>query len=75
MPKLPIIQPDRAYSCADYFKLNFAPQDILSDFNISLYRQLLTLPSFSGKLNRLADLKSRILESFPCTSLNTQPKY
>jgi hypothetical protein len=36
MPKLPIVQPDRAYSLADYFKLNFAPQDILSYFNIAL---------------------------------------
>jgi hypothetical protein len=72
MPKLPIIQPDRAYSFADYFKLNFAPQDILSYFNVSLDRQLLTSPSCSGKLARLADLKSRILESLPRISLNSE---
>ena len=70
MPKLPIIQPDRAYSFADYFKLNFAPQDILSYFNVALDRQLLTLPSYSGELDRLGDLKSRILESLPRISLN-----
>ncbi|OCQ96696.1 hypothetical protein AMR42_02705 [Limnothrix sp. PR1529] len=72
MPKLPIIQPDRAYSFADYFKLNFAPQDILSYFNVALDRQLLTLPSYSGKLDRLGDLKSRILESLPRISLNSE---
>ncbi|HEY9689559.1 MAG TPA: hypothetical protein V6D46_06155 [Coleofasciculaceae cyanobacterium] len=72
MPKLPIIQPDRAYSFADYFKLNFAPQDILSYFNVSLDRQLLTLPCYSGELDRLTDLKSRISESLPRISLNSE---
>ena len=72
MPKLPIIQPDRAYSFADYFKLNFAPQDILSYFNVALDRQLLTLPCYSGELDRLGDLKSRILESLPRISLNSE---
>ena len=36
MPKPTIIQPDQAYSFADYFKLNFAPQDILAYFGVSL---------------------------------------
>ncbi len=31
MPKV-IIQPDQSYTFADYFKLNFAPQDILAYF-------------------------------------------
>jgi hypothetical protein len=72
MPKLPIIQPDRAYSFADYFKLNFAPRDILSHFQVALDRQLLTLPCFLGELDRLDDLKSRILKSLPRISLNSE---
>ncbi|MCG9884677.1 MAG: hypothetical protein MH825_03700 [Cyanobacteria bacterium] len=72
MPKQPVIQRDRAYSFADYFKLNFAPQDILSYFNVSLERQLLTLPHFPGPLDRLEDLKSRLVESLPRVGLNSE---
>ncbi len=30
MSRTAIIQPDQSYTFADYFKLNFAPQDILA---------------------------------------------
>lgn len=72
MPKQPIIHRDRAYSFADYFKLNFAPQDILSYFNVSLERQFLTLPHFPGPLDRLGDLKSRLSENLPRVGLNSE---
>ena len=39
MPKATIINPDQSYSFADYFKLNFAPQDILAYFDVSLERR------------------------------------
>ena len=65
MPKSQIIQSDQAYTFADYFKLNFAPQDILAYFNVSLQRRSLNLPRFAGTLDRLIDLKARIEESLP----------
>jgi hypothetical protein len=67
-----IIQPDQAYTFADYFKLNFAPRDILAHFNVSLQRQSLKLPHYPGPLDRLSDLKARIEESLPRLSLTSE---
>ncbi|URR35811.1 hypothetical protein NBE99_01375 [Thermosynechococcus sp. HN-54] len=72
MPKAAIIQPDRAYTFADYFKLNFAPQDILACFNVALRRCSLNLPRYIGTLDRLTDLKTRIEESLPRLSLTSE---
>ncbi|MBE9136760.1 hypothetical protein IQ254_06005 [Nodosilinea sp. LEGE 07088] len=72
MLKAAIIQPDQSYTFADYFKLNFAPQDILAHFGVSLQRQSLTLPRYAGPLNRLSDLKMRIEESLPRLSLTSE---
>ena len=72
MPRAPIIQPEQSYTFADYFKLNFAPQDILAYFGVTLQRQSLTLPSYKGHLDRLNDLKNRIEESLPRLSLTSE---
>lgn len=72
MPRPPIIQPDQSYTFSDYFKLNFAPQDILAYFNVSLQRRSLKLPQYTGPLDRLNDLKSRIEESLPRLSLTSE---
>ena len=72
MPKFPIIQSDRSYTFADYFKLNFAPQDILAYFGASLQRQSLQLPCYEGPLDRLTDLRTRIEESLPRLSLTSE---
>jgi hypothetical protein len=72
MPRAAIIQADQSYTFADYFKLNFAPQDILAYFGVSLQRQSLTLPRYVGPLDRLSDLKNRIEESLPRLSLTSE---
>lgn len=72
MPRAAIIQPDQSYTFTDYFKLNFAPQDILAYFNVSLQRRALNLPRHSGSLDRLIDLKTRIEESLPRLSLTSE---
>jgi hypothetical protein len=72
MPKISIIQPDQAYTFADYFKLNFAPQDILAYFKVSLQRLSLSWPLYSGTLDRLSDLSIRIQESLPRLSLTSE---
>jgi hypothetical protein len=72
MLKNPIIQPDQSYTFSDYFKLNFAPQDILAYFGVSLQRRALTLPRYTGELDRLTDLKARIEESLPRLSLTSE---
>ena len=72
MPRASIIQPDQSYTFADYFKLNFAPQDILAYFGVTLQRQSLSLERYEGALDRLTDLKNRITESLPRLSLTSE---
>ena len=72
MPRSAIIQANQSYTFADYFKLNFAPQDILAYFGVTLQRQSLTLPRYAGPLDRLTDLKARIEESLPRLSLTSE---
>jgi hypothetical protein len=72
MPRTNIINPDQSYTFADYFKLNFAPQDILAYFNVSLQRHALKLPQSTHTLDRLTDLKARIEEVLPRLSLTSE---
>jgi hypothetical protein len=72
MSRIAIIQPDQSYTFSDYFKLNFAPQDILAYFGVSLQQQSLQLPQYAGTLDRLTDLKARIEESLPRLSLTSE---
>lgn len=72
MPRSAIIQADQSYTFSDYFKLNFAPQDILAYFGVTLQRQSSTLPRYAGPLDRLSDLKARIEESLPRLSLTSE---
>jgi len=72
MPKIPIIDRDRAYTFTDYFKLNFSPQDILAYFNVVLERRRLNLPQSSGDLARLVDLETRLSETLPRLSLTSE---
>jgi hypothetical protein len=72
MSRIAIIQPDQSYTFSDYFKLNFAPQDILAYFGVSLQRRSLQLPQYAGTLDRLTELKSRIEESLPRLSLTSE---
>ena len=72
MPKIPILQPGQSYTFADYFKLNYDPEDILASFGFSLQLKALTLPQFVGQLERLANLKERIEESLPLLTLTSE---
>lgn len=72
MPKPPIIHPDQAYTFTDYFRLNYAPQDILAYFDVTMQRQVLTLPQYQGRLDRVVDLNQRLLESLPRLSLTSE---
>jgi hypothetical protein len=60
------------YSLADYFKLNFAPQDILAYFKVGLQRRSLNLSRCPGLFDRLPNLKACISESLPRLSLTSE---
>lgn len=72
MPRPSIIQSDRAYTFADYFKLNFAPRDILAYFDAPLQRAPLELPRSPIFDERLGDLRERIEGSLPRLSLTSE---
>ncbi|NEQ97881.1 MAG: hypothetical protein F6K30_14370 [Cyanothece sp. SIO2G6] len=72
MPKPLIIQADQSYTFTDYFRLNFAPSDILGYFGVTLHKQFLTLPQHPADLDRVADLQQRIESSLPRLSLTSE---
>ncbi|MBP0012038.1 MAG: hypothetical protein J7545_04710 [Roseofilum sp. SBFL] len=72
MSRFTIIKPEESYTFADYFKLNFAPQDILACFQVLLSRRSLQFPQYTGTLDRLLDLTTRIEESLPRLSLTSE---
>ena len=67
----PEILLDKDYTFLDYFKLNDELEDILAHFGYSLQLQNLSLPKYTGGLDRLQNLKQRIEES-QYTFTNTQ---
>ena len=72
MVKIQIIDPNQSYTFADYFKLNYEPDEIIEYFGYKLQSQSLTLPTTQQNLERLTDLKNRIEESLPYISLTSE---
>ncbi|WP_368041815.1 hypothetical protein [Nostoc sp. TCL240-02] len=64
MSKIPILQPNHSYTFRSYFEMSFEPEDILAEFGYSLKRSSLNLQKSTIELDRLANLKSRMEESF-----------
>ncbi len=67
-----VLKPDRSYTFADYFKLKFAPADILADLGCRLERKKLELISYRGELPTLLDLQQRIEAILPHVSLTSE---
>lgn len=67
-----VIQPDQAYTFADYFKLNYDTEDVLAYFGYSFQPQSLQLPRSLSPLDRLEDLRQRLEESLPYLSLTNE---
>ncbi|OBQ38716.1 MAG: hypothetical protein AN485_07195 [Anabaena sp. MDT14b] len=72
MGKMPIIDSNQSYTFADYFKLNYEPDEIIGYFGYKFQSQSLTLPTTQQNLERLTDLKNRIEESLPYISLTSE---
>ncbi|QJB46273.1 hypothetical protein [Dolichospermum flos-aquae] len=72
MGKIQIIDSNQSYTFADYFKLNYEPDEIIEYFGYSFQSQSLTLPTTQQNLERLTDLKNRIEESLPYISLTSE---
>lgn len=72
MSNLSVIDTDKSYTFADYFKLNAEPDDILSYFGYGYRVQPLTLPLSKRPLERLESLKQRLAEILPYVSLTSE---
>lgn len=72
MPKSGILQPGQSYTFRQYFEMPYEPDDILSEFGYSLRRSQLNLSQSTAPLDRLNDLKNRLVESLPYVSLTSE---
>lgn len=72
MTRQPLLDPDRSYTFSNYFELGFAADDLAAEFGYSWERTFLTLPQYSGELDRIADLKKRIEEILPYLDLENE---
>src|SRR5262249_15227290 len=57
---------------SDYFKLNADVDEVLAHFSFTFEAKLCDLPRTDRRLERVADLKSRLLELLPHVSLTTE---
>ncbi|MBD2501599.1 hypothetical protein [Anabaena azotica] len=72
MSRPPLLEPNRSYTFSNYFELGFPVDDLVAEFGYSLERKFLNLPEYSGKLDRIADLKQRIEEVLPFVDLENE---
>ncbi|NEP09764.1 MAG: hypothetical protein F6K14_05980 [Symploca sp. SIO2C1] len=72
MSRIPVIDPTRSYTFADYFKLNSEPDEILAYFGYGYESRSLNLPQTHRPLERLDSLKQRLEESLPHISLTSE---
>lgn len=67
-----LLNPNQSYTFSKIFELQIEPDDLVSEFGYTLQRLRLNLPQYSGKLDRLEELRSRIEEVLPYVSLTTE---
>ncbi len=67
-----VLKADKNYTFADYFKLKFAPADILADLECGLERTKLGLISYKGDLPTMLDLRERIEAILPHVTLTSE---
>ncbi|MFG6105695.1 hypothetical protein U2F10_25845 [Leptothoe sp. EHU-05/26/07-4] len=68
----PILKRDRSYTFADYFKLRFAPADVLAELGLTLKRDRLNLAESREALEEVSQLHQRINETLPHVSLTSE---
>ena len=71
MGKIPV-RLEGSYTFADYFKLTYETEDILSYLGYDYRVESLNLPSDASELDRLDDLKTRLEEIVPYISLSNE---
>lgn len=67
-----LLNPNQAYTFSKIFELQIEPDDLVTEFGYTLERIRLNLPQYSGELDRVEELRSRIEEVLPYVSLTTE---
>jgi hypothetical protein len=64
-----ILTPQQPYTFSKIFDLKIEADELVAEFGYTLQRTSLNLPQYSGELDRLEELRSRIQEVLPYVSL------
>jgi hypothetical protein len=64
-----ILTPQQPYTFSKIFDLKIEADELVAEFGYTLQRTALNLPQYSGELDRLEELRSRIQEVLPYVSL------
>jgi hypothetical protein len=64
-----ILTPQQPYTFSKIFDLKIEADELVAEFGYTLQRTDLNLPQYSGELDRLEELRSRIQEVLPYVSL------
>ncbi|MUG95094.1 hypothetical protein F7734_23110 [Scytonema sp. UIC 10036] len=72
MSRQPLLDLTRSYTFRNYFELGFPVDDLVAEFGYSFERKFLSLPKYSGTLDRISDLKQRIEEVLPYVDLENE---
>jgi hypothetical protein len=64
-----ILTPQQPYTFSKIFDLKIEADELVAEFGYTLQRISLNLPQYSGELDRLEELRSRIQEVLPYVSL------
>lgn len=67
-----IISDDASLTFTDYFRLNIAAEDVVTEFGYAFESRTLDWPRTPPEPSRLEGLKSRIVESLPYLSLTSE---
>lgn len=69
---MPLLDPNQSYTFSKYFELGFEASELAAEFGYTLTRKILNLPQFPGELDRLQELRDRIVEILPYVPLTSE---
>ncbi|NJO52943.1 MAG: hypothetical protein HC840_30105, partial [Leptolyngbyaceae cyanobacterium RM2_2_4] len=69
---IPILNPGQTYTFSKIFDLKIRADDFANELGYKFSRKLLNLPQYPGSLDRLEELKSRIIEVLPYVDLASE---
>lgn len=72
MSKRKILQEGQSYTFQSYFELPYDPEEILAELGYSLIKKAVSLPKTTNSLEKLPELKQKIISFLPLISLNNE---